>query len=531
MIEEIFNLVIALASVAITLLDPMLQLANGIDLYMEAAHSSPLVVSCPPKVNNGSWICSERRPLPECYLFCPSGLVPAAESQVDCEVYRKPADNTTKFACVPAGVVIVGGLGEQDVPVTQVEVFPPTRLLSVDHLDLEAPSTKLTAQAEDPTIIAASTEWYGGRLVTCGGVYQMSCSSFESEDFRRGFVSHSVLKNLQEGVSGAILGASLQLRGSIENKTRSSTEVYTDREGWRMGTRSTQDTYQSCTARINATHAAVSGGERNQGWLSIVTAEGEVSKVNLTEAGGQRWAHGCVAYQGRILLAGGFTGRNSSFPTGSSVVLDLATMELRRVGEMKTPRAAFSRLVVMGEHAWAFGGLTGPGNNKTGSVERFHLEQETWEAAPWSLSSPRADHTVSSIPADNWRRSRKFTRQGNTSFLEPKFKSPVVEGLDNYHGIVTMVLIYVPTLYVCLSNFFNSLHNKGLALRSLSTILIPFPFMQTLIQLVAFNIIPGKWKSKILQILKPAYIMVEDTENAQHENGQANNTEKQKNRH
>ena len=216
MIEEIFNLVIALASVAITLLDPMLQLANGIDLYMEATHSSPLVVSCPPKVNNGSWICSERRPLPECYLFCPSGLVPAAESQVDCEVYRQPTDNTTKFACVPAGVVIVGGLGEQDVPVTQVEVFAPTetltRSLSVDRLELEAPSTKLTAQAEDPTIIAASTEWYGGRLVTCGGVYQMSCSSFESEDFRRGFVSHSVLKNLQEGVSGAILGASLHER-------------------------------------------------------------------------------------------------------------------------------------------------------------------------------------------------------------------------------------------------------------------------------------------------------------------------------
>ena len=42
MIEEIFNLVIALASVAITLLDPMLQLANGIDLYMEATHSSHL---------------------------------------------------------------------------------------------------------------------------------------------------------------------------------------------------------------------------------------------------------------------------------------------------------------------------------------------------------------------------------------------------------------------------------------------------------------------------------------------------------
>ena len=55
MIEKMFNLVMALASVAFTLLDPMLQLANGVDLYMEAAHSSPLVVNCPPRVQNGSW--------------------------------------------------------------------------------------------------------------------------------------------------------------------------------------------------------------------------------------------------------------------------------------------------------------------------------------------------------------------------------------------------------------------------------------------------------------------------------------------
>ena len=41
MIENVFNLVMALANVAITLLDPMLQLANGVNLYMEAVHSSP----------------------------------------------------------------------------------------------------------------------------------------------------------------------------------------------------------------------------------------------------------------------------------------------------------------------------------------------------------------------------------------------------------------------------------------------------------------------------------------------------------
>ena len=98
MIEDVFNLGLALANVAITLLDPMLQLANGVDLYREASHTSPLVVCCPPRVQNGSWVCSDRRPLPACFLFCPSGLVPAGESQVDCETYRQ--DNTTNFSCV-----------------------------------------------------------------------------------------------------------------------------------------------------------------------------------------------------------------------------------------------------------------------------------------------------------------------------------------------------------------------------------------------------------------------------------------------
>ena len=185
--------------------------------------------------------------------------------------------------------------------------------------------------------------------------------------------------------------------------------MFTDREGW---IRISQDDNQSCTARINATHAAVSGGKRNEGWISIVTAEDEVAKVNLTGAGGQRWAHGCVAYQGRILIAGGFTGTSSSSPTDSSVVLDLASMELRQVGDMTTPRAAFSRLVVMGEHAWAFGGLTGPWNNTfpIGSVERFHLGRETWEEVSWNLSWPRAGHTVSTVPTNHLQRTNNLNQ-------------------------------------------------------------------------------------------------------------------------
>ena len=88
-----------------------------------------------------------------------------------------------------------------------------------------------------------------------------------------------------------------------------------------------------------------------------------------------------------------------------------------------------------------------------------------------------------------------------------------MDGLANYTWIVTMVLIYIPTIYVCVSNFFKSLDsdNKGLGLRSLFTILIPFPIIQTMFNFVALRIIPRRYKSKILSIIKPTYVAsVED---------------------
>ena len=231
-----------------------------------------------------------------------------------------------------------------------------------------------------------------------------------------------------------------------------------------------------------------------------VNSEGEVARVDLIEAGGTRWAHGCVAFQGRILIAGGFTEKNSSFPTGSSFVLDLSTLEVRQVEDMNIPRAAFSRLVVMGGHVWAFGGATDLENGTTGSVERFHLDEETWEEFPQRLSTARAYHSVAALPGNHvW--SSFVNQEDNRTFLQPEFESPVVEGLDNYHAIVTMVLVYVPTMYVCLSNLAKS-HKSGytgLALRSFSTILIPFPFMQTLIWFVTFKIL----RPKYLTLIKP----------------------------
>ena len=47
MLEELFNLVVALVSVAITLLDPMLQLANGVVIYILTPFQAPSVVLKP----------------------------------------------------------------------------------------------------------------------------------------------------------------------------------------------------------------------------------------------------------------------------------------------------------------------------------------------------------------------------------------------------------------------------------------------------------------------------------------------------
>ena len=42
---EAVQVLLALGSVAVNLLDPLIQLANGIDLYMEAAKTSPIEVT------------------------------------------------------------------------------------------------------------------------------------------------------------------------------------------------------------------------------------------------------------------------------------------------------------------------------------------------------------------------------------------------------------------------------------------------------------------------------------------------------
>lgn len=43
--KGLLKLLVALASISLSLIDPLLQLANGVDLYWEATLTSPIEVS------------------------------------------------------------------------------------------------------------------------------------------------------------------------------------------------------------------------------------------------------------------------------------------------------------------------------------------------------------------------------------------------------------------------------------------------------------------------------------------------------
>ena len=106
------------------------------------------------------------------------------------ETFRQ--DNSSNIACVPVEVVVFGGLDRQDHPVPQVDVFSADQkrqgLFDVTQLQPMAFSRKLRETwTEDWTSATASSEWYTGRLVTCGGLYQKSCSTLELEGDGGGF--------------------------------------------------------------------------------------------------------------------------------------------------------------------------------------------------------------------------------------------------------------------------------------------------------------------------------------------------------
>ena len=74
---------------------------------------------------------------------------------------------------------------------------------------------------------------------------------------------------------------------------------------WLLAT--SQGSYLSCVSQINSTHAVLTEGKNNPGWMTIVTREGEVA-VEEPVLG-----HGCLPIPGGLMIAGGFQGNYTTF--------------------------------------------------------------------------------------------------------------------------------------------------------------------------------------------------------------------------
>ena len=134
-------------------------------------------------------------------------------------------------------------------------------------------------------------------------------------------------------------------------QNRKTSEVFNTNDGWASGLVRSEDSYISCASQINATHAVLTGGKNNPGWMTIITREREVTRVAMEPV----WGHGCLLTPGGLMLAGGFEGKIIS---NRSRIYNFGTKQWEQTVNMISARASFSRLVLLQEEVWAFGGLT-----------------------------------------------------------------------------------------------------------------------------------------------------------------------------
>ena len=175
----------------------------------------------------------------------------------------------------------------------------------------------------------------------------------------------------REGARGSILEDQIHVRGGVSLRNRKTSEVFNTNDGWASGQVTSQDSYLSCASQINATHAAITGGEKNPGWMTIVTREGEVAQVAMEPV----WGHACVAIPGGIMIAGGFS-ENYTNISNKTKIYDFEKNKWEETADMIVARATLSKLLILNKEVWAFGGLTSDG--VTGSVEKFNLETREW---------------------------------------------------------------------------------------------------------------------------------------------------------
>ena len=163
--------------------------------------------------------------------------------------------------------------------------------------------------------------------------------------------------------------------------------------------------------------------------MTIVTREGEVARVAMEEP---VWGHGCLLIPGGLMIAGGFQGNYTTF-SNKTRIYNFKTEKWEEAADMISARASFSRLVLLNDEVWIFGGLTLDG--VTANIERFSLRTRQWQEAG-SMSTPRAGHAVTSIPTEE-----ALKDVDPTVSLQAAFWNPIVDGLDFYQGGVTIALI------------------------------------------------------------------------------------------
>ena len=134
--------------------------------------------------------------------------------------------------------------------------------------------------------------------------------------------------------------ADIQVWGGNSLRNRKTSEVFNTNDGWASGLVTTEDSYLSCASQINATHAVLTGGKNNPGWMAIMTREREVVRVPMEPV----WGHGCLLIPGGLMLAGGFEGKTISNRTR---IYNFKTEKWEETANMITPRASFSRLILL----------------------------------------------------------------------------------------------------------------------------------------------------------------------------------------
>jgi len=325
-----------------------------------------------PSPENGVWQCLTNDNNAICHLSCYPGYVPANRSRtycVDDEWDLQPQS----LACYQAAAVILGGFGSTTCQLYSQE----TESVSLPDLPGDTDFT--------------SADFVDGDLITCGDTI---CVIFNRELWE--WQEFPSLQLNHYGGTSSVSYSALYLIGG----ETSSYEFYDSYEGsdWLLGGKiSDDDITRACSAPYSSSHL-ISGGLRNPlaaVLYQLIDGEQRVLPEMLYPMAG----HGCVPCKDPVtghfgvLLAGG-----EPYYTATQF-WDINLGEWREMGNLQVGRVDVSRMVVMDQKIYIFGGHDVDGGPLE-SVEVFDFQTNTWTFAN-AMDQPRAGQGVGTVP-DFW---------------------------------------------------------------------------------------------------------------------------------